>query len=257
MLRSVKGRVNSSTDTPGDWGLMGEQADTLTGILATRLQRLIADRLPTRVNVDHWAIVWFEGNLGRLAAVIYLQGHIRADIRCARASDALLADGSRFMVISDSGDATPGTGRLEGAYLHYHPMLHRFVRAGKAVRTGGFARRQKEHSDASRLLTQSNLDSNFYTTYPLRSAKNASNAKRRGYFEDLVLCVAAGFDRGDKVALRHLTSGEQHEMILELKHWCASCASWIHPLTFSVHTTHSGTLLSATINDACTGSTAL
>lgn len=76
-----------------------------------------------------------------------------------------------------------------------------FVRFGSASRT--FEARIAEHATAARLLTLADKSSLFYVSYPASSAEYSASL-RRGYFEDLIFCVALAFNRSDDQAVEYL-----------------------------------------------------
>lgn len=196
--------VLTGTETDIEWDSIASRADVLTSMLDIRFNHLICDRLKETVPHDHWVIRWFSKNLGRLASMMYLMGHIREDIRCVRGSESLLTHIDNFIKINP--EDTPGAhGKLDGAYLHYHTVTNRFIRAGKAVRRGGFTARHEEHLEGAKLLTADNLTSVFYTSYPSSTAANAKDDVRRGHFENLQQCIAIAFDRNCEPMVYGLT----------------------------------------------------
>jgi hypothetical protein len=102
---------------------------------------------------------------------------------------------------------TPELFKLEGCYLYYDTKKrHQFVRSGKAVGLhSNFGVRHEAHIKGSKSVgtSTSTSSSEFYTSYPDRSCVIVDRVPgvRRGYFEDLAICVGIGFNHDDREAI--------------------------------------------------------
>ena len=167
------------------------------------LYNLLNDRFNTRIinsvcesKQDNLTVRWFRNNLGRFCCIVTLLGHTIEDIECATADSTLLCHPQdRF--VSASGTI----GDLEGCYLHYDNILHRWVRSGLAVGSDGLPRRSMNYAQSQHIQRSRTKGSNkrFELYYPDRTLDNNSSI-RRGWFQNLEQYCAVGFDRSLDVA---------------------------------------------------------
>jgi hypothetical protein len=115
----------------------------------------------------------------------------------------LVSDINRFKIVDNDVAA-----KYEGCYLYFdNKKRRRFVRSGKAVgQQSDFGIRNDAHVKASKRVTTSSSSSSseFYTAYPAKSCAsdvNKIHGLRRGYFDDLVMCIGLAFNREDSDAL--------------------------------------------------------
>ena len=89
---------------------------------------------------------------------------------------------------------------LEGCYLYYDQIHHKWIRSGKAVGSRSsnprrtFGCRHQEHKKAAGEKGNMNQKSNFYSCYPDKSLTE-SNSRRKGYFNNLSQYCGIGFQR--------------------------------------------------------------
>ena len=147
-----------------------------------------------------WVWNFARGNLGRLAAIMLLHGHIRPNVQGVgfSSNSCLLlnphASNVKWILLSDgeTGSATHGALTLMGCYIHYSPN-DGFIRSGKATSSGqSFKDRLKQHAKSSKLSASADIQSAFYTSYPSMEARVETAGTRKSWHEDLkVFCGAA------------------------------------------------------------------
>ena len=146
------------------------------------LYNLLNDRFNTRIinsvsesKQDNLTVRWFRNNLGRFCCLVTLLGHTIDDIECATADSTLLCHPQdRF--VSASGTI----GDLEGCYLHYDSILHRWVRSGLAVGSDALPRRSMNYAQSQHIQRSRTKGSNkrFELYYPDRMLDNNSSIRR-------------------------------------------------------------------------------
>ena len=164
-----------------------DRADALALAVVQRLDGLLGARC---ADGNHWTFDWFIDAVPGLAAAMELQGLVRRDMGPARAGDSLLAPADQFMLAAGDHAA------YGGAYVFVHTVDGSIVRTGKANGAGGFAARLKAHASKAMLTDVGDVKSGLYTDFPSKSSPRAAALTRRsGYFENLSMRIALGFDR--------------------------------------------------------------
>ena len=103
------------------------------------------------------------------------------------ASDCLLSlMTTAFIVVEPEEEST-----LEGSYVIYDAVNAKFVRSGKASPVS-IAERFEGHKKESKTS-----EKGFYGRYPHKSNPNIRTKIRRGFFDQLQLFCALGFDRNN------------------------------------------------------------
>ena len=178
-------------------------AETLCKIVHARLDRHIERRLIDKRMRESW--VWREARdkIPALCAVAVLSGHVLPDVKGAPAEGSLLMyPNGQFTNITKGSTAED----WEGCYFHRDPNGN-VVRAGKAVRMGGFAARAKEHFKCAQLKEPKDRENAFYAKYPSRLA-GMPPPTGGCHFEQLTHCVGMAFDRGDDAAIKQLCNAK-------------------------------------------------
>ena len=188
------------------------QVDKLMRIMWSRLQKHIDRRLTDEKKRRHWVWNFVRENLGQMAAIMLMQGHIRDNLDAVLVRDDLSllrspkSKGSKMILLSDSetGIGTSAALSLQGCYLHYDPD-DGFIRSGKATSSGkSFESRLKQHFKSAKLLDQASTKSTFYTSYPSKEAKVNTLESRKAFYEDLEIYCGTVFDNGtDPSSLFH------------------------------------------------------
>jgi hypothetical protein len=97
-----------------------------------------------------------------------------------------------FIRLGTSDTSTEAARTLEGCYLYFDTEAAMWIRSGKvAGRT--FGKRHIEHRKSSQLKCEQSPQSDFYTSYPSKTATAASAGKRRGFFDDLTMYCGLAF----------------------------------------------------------------
>jgi hypothetical protein len=172
-------------DTLGEREL--QSSDVLTRLLCSRLWEHVKKKIKDPKKHSHWCLKWAASNLGRVAAIMKLNGHIKCDLECLGADATLLGSEINFCM------ATNDESTQQGAYLYYDTNDGNWIRSGK-VTNRSFATRHSEHCIGAKLTTTQSQSSRFYSRYPSTEAVLATEACRKGRFENLQQFVACGFD---------------------------------------------------------------
>jgi hypothetical protein len=134
-----------------------------------------------------------------MASIMVLMNHVRNDLEAMgrRRDRCFLRHCESFTPISVDvmQDITTKIRNYEGCYLYYDDQNRVFIRSGKVV-FRSFLTRHLEHRKSAELTKAIDRKSNFYKSYPTKSAgKKNELPHRRGYFNDLHLYCGLGFDR--------------------------------------------------------------
>lgn len=190
------------------------------------LHDILQERLTTHVTRsckeslrDHWVWHFTRANMGRVAAIMVLMQHVKSDLEPAKwnGSVCLLQDprNNTFLLVENQIKV------LEGCYLMYDTVLLRFIRSGKAVNPGRTMWVRcfgpSGHLECAKVPDLRRMDSNFYRSYPSKEAPTLTGGTRRGYFEQLQLYCALGFDRSNTESLKPLV--ETHEAAKSIFLW--------------------------------------
>lgn len=204
--------VLSQGDATVDLEQVQASSNLLHDILQERLTNHITWKCKKNLQ-DHWVWHFTRQNMGRVAAIMVLMQHVKTDLEPATwdADACLLRDprnNNAFLLVENEIKV------LEGCYLIYDGVgCLRFIRSGKAVNpgrtlwvrfhgTGG-------HLQCAKAPDLKRLDSNFYRSYPSKEAPSFVEGTRRGFFEDLQLYCALGFDRSNAESLKPLVETQQ------------------------------------------------
>jgi hypothetical protein len=189
----------------------GAKADHLYKLLCLRLNEHKSYRISDENKRSHWSLNWAAANLSRLAAMCVLFGIVEDDLGAVTMACPILdSDISKFQKVDSE------LSKLQGCYLYYDTKKrYQFVRSGKAVGLhSNFGVRHEAHVKGSKSATTSpsSASSEFYTSYPDRSCMMDTSVSgvRRGFFDDLAICVGIGFDHSNTEAvglLCHTTDG--------------------------------------------------
>ena len=174
-------------------------AETLCKIVHARLERHIERRVKDKRMRESW--VWREARdkIPALCAVAVISGHVLPDVASAPADGSLLLyPQGQFTDITEGSES----GAWEGCYFH-RDTNGNVIRAGKAVRVGGFAARAKEHKKCACLKEPKDRENAFYSKYPSRLAGDAPPTGGV-YFEQLTHSVGMAFDRNDTASIEQL-----------------------------------------------------
>lgn len=181
------------SSAPLDMADIQEQTDTLHEILRARLVRHVEQRINDASKRDHYSLRWAEQNLGRVAAIMVIMGHVKKDIAIAKSNSGtcVLRQPGNTFIIAGTADIL----EQEGCYLYYDCEDACWIRSGKVVgKNRSFGGRNKEHATMAKEQSMEALKSKFYRTYPSKDAVSRG-CVRDGYFEDLKLYVGLGFSR--------------------------------------------------------------
>mmetsp|Transcript_43463 Transcript_43463/g.73934 ORF Transcript_43463/g.73934 Transcript_43463/m.73934 type:complete len:596 (-) Transcript_43463:239-2026(-) len=201
------------------------RADLLVKLLLSRLET----HKTTRVSDASKRKSWVFGevvvpNLAAVAAAAVAYGHIKEDLEVATADTTLLSSREAAFVLA-CGDMAVA----EGCYVHKDGDTGRFVRSGKVVgENRNFGLRNKEHAHCSLLLSASNLESRFYTSYPAKSTEVKTGAARRGFFGNLGQYVGLGFTRSNTEAVEALCTSDENGLLS----WSASALTRVAAVNF-------------------------
>ena len=241
------GRVQSSlTAGVGTWCVDGDVANALAVLLLSRLNTHIQQRVADERKQSSWVWDFVVSNLSRAAAMVVGFGHAKSNLVTVTPSisASLLhpAPASFVSVATPFQAGVAGGDKLEGCYLFYDGANGNFIRSGKAVgelfaesldttrilpthsrllthttlpsliigATSDFGARFKQHHKAAKEATSSN----FYMRFPTKESPNKMGPRHlKGFFDNLSLKVAAGFDRTDAAAVAHLCAVEEGKRI--------------------------------------------
>jgi hypothetical protein len=163
---------------------MKEQADVLQRLLLQRLTSHVQRRCPNPKG-SKWVFNFTAENLGRMAAMMCLQGHMKRDLTCLGEDKTLLVSSS----IAFNSARRQMMKAREGCYLYYDTNDGIFIRSGK-VSGRSFETRDKEHERAAGQGT----DSLFYRRYPATVLTGQSHRGRKGSFGSLLQLVGWSYD---------------------------------------------------------------
>ncbi|KAL7536826.1 LOW QUALITY PROTEIN: hypothetical protein ACHAXR_007426 [Thalassiosira sp. AJA248-18] len=166
------------------------KANKLALALEPRLTLHISDRVdPSRQN--HWTLRFTHDNIPPMAAAMCLFGHVVDDIDMHRLDERLLNLPMQQMFKIVTGDLSA----LEGCYLYYDNLKHKWIRSGKSSGDGKdacFLGRGKKHNDNARSKDQMRVH-RFYRDYPARGVENLGAPE--GHFENLVMYCGMAYDK--------------------------------------------------------------
>ena len=184
-----RGNKNCSMRISGDSDKI-KRCNALYHLLNDRFNNRILNCVDARKR-EHFTTYWFRNNLPRFCCLVTLLGHVLDDVGCSSAESTLLSHPQdRFVAVSDT------TEELEGCYLHYDRVQHRWVRSGLAVGSDKLPRRsmnyvQSKHIARSKMKGHSER---FELFFPDRTL-DCDSSIRRGWFQNLDQYCAVGFAR--------------------------------------------------------------
>ena len=121
-----RGNKNYSMRISGDLDKI-KRCNALYHLLNNRYHNRILN-FPDDRKQDHFTTKWFRNDLPRFCCLMILLGHVVDDIGCASTDSTLLSHPQdHFVAIPDTAE------ELEGFYLHYNRVKHRWVRSGLAL----------------------------------------------------------------------------------------------------------------------------
>lgn len=149
-----------------------DTASALATKLIRRLSRHLQRCIPHSRRKLRLHVVWnfVRVNINRLSFVLAGLGHVYSATMLRRCgfTESLTRYPScgRFQRIIDGNDLYTDT---EGSYLHWDPIVHKWIRSGKVVGRS-FGWRAREHMKESRSIA-SHI-TGFYATYPSKRNTN-------------------------------------------------------------------------------------
>ena len=176
-----------------------ETAQALADHIRRRLKIHLIDRASDSSVAGHWCWQWFALNINRIALMVQMSGHVRADVANASMEDCLHSLRKNFMPFSDI------VAGFNGGYKHSNRHTDEAVRSGKSFSVEGFGGRMKEHLRCAKANIPS---TKFYARYPSKEGPGVP-PPRGTYYEDLHVDITLAFDRRDKDAVTALTSAAQ------------------------------------------------
>ena len=185
MKTEVRGSVENSGATTQL--LILRQSELLVNHLFSRMSRHLETRFTDTKYWSHWCFRWARRQFTRVALMCCTVGHVKQDLEAMHASDCLLSlMTTAFIVVEPEEEST-----LEGSYVIYDAVNAKFVRSGKASPVS-IAERFEGHKKESKTS-----EKGFYGRYPHKSNPNIRTKIRRGFFDQLQLFCALGFDRNN------------------------------------------------------------
>jgi hypothetical protein len=180
---SFVGSVKKCFDASGHMkATLGENklqsSNTLTRLLCSRLRDHIKKKIKDPKKHSHWCLKWAASNFGRVAAVMKLNGHIKSDLECLGADARLLGSESNFCM------ATNDESTQQGACLYHDQNDGKWIKSGK-VTNRSFAARHSERCKGAKLTAAQSQSSRFCSRCPSTEAALATEACRKGHFENL------------------------------------------------------------------------
>ena len=135
-------------------------SDTLTGLLCSRLATQVKTKVKDSKKHSHWSLKYVAANLGQVAAIMQLNGHIKSDLEFLEADKTLLGSENNFCL------ATNDESKQEGAYLYFD------TNNGKIMGCS-FAKRHSEDCKGAKLTTTDSQSSRFSNSWlPVVSTAN-------------------------------------------------------------------------------------
>ena len=166
-----------------------KKSDLLLDILKIRFTSHVQERIADRTKWNHWSLQWSVKNLPVVAAYMILFEHEKKDLTCIEERSSLLNRNQNFL------RPEVDTEVCEGCYIYFDTNKEIFIRSGKVTgKDRGFVSRHKEHKRAAESNSVLVADSKFYRSYPAKTSLRSGSVNRKGYFDNIIQLVAAGFD---------------------------------------------------------------
>ena len=108
-----------------------QSSNFLTRLLCSRLSNHVKKKIKDPRKHSHWCLKWAVSNLGRVAAIMCLNGHVKSDLECLRVA-TLLGSETNFCMAMNAKSTQ------QGAYLYYDRNDCKWIRSGKVTNRSFF-----------------------------------------------------------------------------------------------------------------------